>query len=198
MTTAFEHIDPADKKLPYETAIEVLDLADKNEWEYAPMLDGCYNRKDMETHLKDNPDAAIAVVVSYDPDCADSVDVSLINGMLTLELEDNFYYSYKHVKSVSEIESTVMTMLKEYHSQSDAEDDEQKPTEKGETISSALNKQDTNLLRVTEKKKNLAIETGHELVGFVVKKGDNFRVIADGRARNISKKEYRTLMQYPD
>ncbi len=198
MTTAFEHIDPTDKKLPYQTAIEVLDLADRKDWGYAPMLDGCYERHEMEEYLKNNTDAAIAIVISYDPECADSIDVSMINGKLTLELEDNFYYAHEHVESVSDISDTVMKMLKAYHSQSDDSDNNKASESESAEANSEEKSQPTNLLRVTEKKKDLAIASGHELVGFVVKKGNSFQVIADGRARNISDDEYRTLMQYPE
>jgi hypothetical protein len=54
------------------------------------------------------------------------------------------------------------------------------------------------LLKLSSKKKDAAIEQGSELVGFIVKRNNSYQVIADGRARNISKAEFRALMQYPD
>jgi len=54
------------------------------------------------------------------------------------------------------------------------------------------------LLKVSTKKKDACLEQGSELVGFLVKRNNSYQVIADGRCRNISKAEFRTLMQYPD
>jgi hypothetical protein len=54
------------------------------------------------------------------------------------------------------------------------------------------------LLKVSTKKKDASLAQGAELVGFIVKRNDSYQVIADGRARNISKAEFRALMQYPD
>jgi hypothetical protein len=52
--------------------------------------------------------------------------------------------------------------------------------------------------RMTEKKKDMGLEEGAELIGYLIKKNNNYQIIADGRARNLSKEEYRALMQYPD
>jgi hypothetical protein len=54
------------------------------------------------------------------------------------------------------------------------------------------------LLKVSTKKKDAALAQGSELVGFIVKRNDSYQIIADGRARNISKADFRVLMQYPD
>lgn len=54
------------------------------------------------------------------------------------------------------------------------------------------------LLKVSAKKRDAALAQGSEMVGFIVKRNDSYQVIADGRARNISKAEFRVLMQYPD
>jgi hypothetical protein len=54
------------------------------------------------------------------------------------------------------------------------------------------------LLKLSTKKKDSCLEQGSELVGFIVKRNDSFQVIADGRVRNISKADFRALMQYPD
>ena len=53
------------------------------------------------------------------------------------------------------------------------------------------------LFRVTEKKKDHAIEQGHQLIGYLIKTGGSYQVIAEGRARNLSGNDFRLLMNYP-
>ncbi len=107
--------DPKDKKLPFETALKVMDIADENDWAYAPMLDGCFSRSDLEKHLKENPDSAIALVINYEPDYADSIDVSLFEGKIVLELEDNFYYESERIDSLEQLKDTAWKMLEAYN-----------------------------------------------------------------------------------
>lgn len=52
--------------------------------------------------------------------------------------------------------------------------------------------------RITAKKKDAALKEGAELMGYIVKRGNSYQVIADGRARNLTYQEYRALLQYPD
>jgi phosphotransferase system IIB component len=52
--------------------------------------------------------------------------------------------------------------------------------------------------RKAKKKKNIAIEEGAEMVGYVFKKNDTYQVIANGRERNLTEEEYRKLMLYSD
>jgi hypothetical protein len=106
-----------DKKLPQEMALKVLDLADEYKWHYAPLFDGCYEREEMEAHLKANPDAALSLVINYDPDCADSIDISVSNDTILLELEDNCNYLHEKINSLDELKETALNMLKAYHKQ---------------------------------------------------------------------------------
>jgi len=112
-----EHIDPEDKKLPKDVALKVLDIADANDWGYAPMLDGCFSREEMESHLDENPEAAIALIINYEEDYADSIDVSMRDGKILLELEDNFYYKNEFIESLDTLKDTAWKMLTKYNNQ---------------------------------------------------------------------------------
>jgi hypothetical protein len=113
-------VDPQDKVLPAYTALAILDIADTNDWNYAPLLDGCYSREEMKKYLLDNPDAALSLVINYNPnpaECADSIDVSMQEGQITLELEDNFYYKFEKIDSLDQLKDTAWKMLKAYYNQ---------------------------------------------------------------------------------
>jgi len=110
-------ISPENKTLPTETALAILDIADKNNWAYAPLNDGCYNRKEMEAYLADNPNAEFSLVINYKEDYADSVAVSVCNGKITLEVVDHFYTDYKHIDSLDELKDVAWSMVVEYNSQ---------------------------------------------------------------------------------
>lgn len=104
-------IDPMDKKLPFDTALEILDLADKENWCYAPIFDGCYDRADMEQKLKESPDRAISLGINYVPDNADFVDISLHNGKLVVELNESHYYDCEYVDSINDIKKAMFRMI---------------------------------------------------------------------------------------
>jgi hypothetical protein len=54
------------------------------------------------------------------------------------------------------------------------------------------------LLALSTKKKDSSLAQGGDLVGFIVKRNGCYQIISDGRASNISKADFRVLMQYPD
>lgn len=56
----------------------------------------------------------------------------------------------------------------------------------------------SELLKVTDKKALASINQGGKLSGYIIKRGDSYQVIADGRARNLSIEDFRALMGYCD
>ncbi len=52
--------------------------------------------------------------------------------------------------------------------------------------------------KITEKKKDMALQEGADVSGYVMKKGEKYQIIADGRVVNLTEKDFRKLMQYPD
>jgi len=55
-----------------------------------------------------------------------------------------------------------------------------------------------NLIKMTEKKRDGAIESGSDLVGFVTEKNGKYQIFAHGRVINLSKKEFERLIMYPE
>jgi uncharacterized glyoxalase superfamily protein PhnB len=104
-----------ERTIPLTIALKVLDIADANKWHYAPFGDGCFSRDEMERSLRDNPDSAFSLVINYKQDYADSIIVSLQDGNIKLELEDQFYYDGRTLGSLDELYGSAWQMLEKFN-----------------------------------------------------------------------------------